>query len=78
MYVEGVRTTVTLDDDVEAAVERLQRERGLGRSEALNLLARRGIVSSAPTERYVHRSAEIGLRVDVTDIGEVLDLLDGT
>ena len=31
-----MRTTVALDDDVVAAVERVRRERGLGLSEALN------------------------------------------
>ena len=71
-----MRTTVTLDDDVEAAIERLQREQGMGRSEALNALARRGIAAPEPSTRYVHRSADLGIRIDVTDIGEVLELLD--
>ena len=71
-----MRTTVTLDDDVEAAIERLQREQGVGRSEALNALARRGIAAPEPSARYVHRSADLGIRIDVTDIGEVLELLD--
>ena len=67
---------MTLDDDVEAAVGRLQHERGLGRSEALNELARRGMVASDPERPYVHEAVDMGLRVDVTNIGDVLDLLD--
>lgn len=72
-----VRTTVVIDSDVAAEVERLRRQ-GLGISEALNLLARRGIAAqtSAPGPRYRHRAASIGLKVDVTNVAEVLDLLD--
>lgn len=72
-----VRTTVVIDSDVAAEVERLRRE-GLGVSEALNLLARRGMAAqaSAPAAPYRHRTARIGLRVDVTSVADVLDLLD--
>lgn len=71
-----MRTTFTLDDDVAAAVERLRREEGLGLSEAVNRLIRAGMVRPKREHRYRHRSADIGLKVDVTDIGEVLDVLD--
>ncbi|MEO6792419.1 MAG: CopG family transcriptional regulator [Mycobacterium sp.] len=72
-----MRTTVVIDSDVAAEVERLRRE-GLGISEALNLLARRGIAArtGAPGDRYRHRTARIGLKVDVTNVADVLDLLD--
>lgn len=72
-----VRTTVVIDSDVAAEVERLRRE-GLGISEALNLLARRGIAAQtgAPGTPYRHRTARIGLKVDVTNVADVLDLLD--
>lgn len=72
-----VRTTVVIDSDVAAEVERLRRE-GLGISEALNLLARRGIAAqtSPPGSRYRHRATPIGLKVDVTNVADVLDLLD--
>ena len=75
-YPVGMRTTVQLDDDVVAEVERLRREHGLGLSEAVNTLARQGMVRPEGTSAYVHRSASVGLTVDVTDIGAVLDLLD--
>jgi len=62
---------------VVAEVERLRREEGLGISEAVNRLIRQGLASPRRRRRYEHRSADVGLRVDVSDIGSVLDLLDG-
>ena len=72
-----MRTTVVIDSDVASEIERLRRE-GMGISEALNLLARRGIARepSSKTVRYKHRTSRIGVKVDVTNIAEVLDLLD--
>lgn len=72
-----MRTTVVIDSDVAAAIEQLRRE-GLGISEALNLLARRGIAAqtAGQVSRYRHRTSRIGLKVDVTNIADVLDLLD--
>jgi len=71
-----MRTTLTLDSDVAAEVVRLRRENGLGVSEAVNRLIRAGMVDRSPRPRYTHRSVPLGLRIDVTDIGAVLDLLD--
>lgn len=71
-----MRTTITVADDVYAEMERLRREEGLGPSEALNRLARRGMAGKGARTDYVHSSAPIGLRVDVANIGDVLDLLD--
>lgn len=72
-----MRTTITVADDVFAEMERLRREEGLGPSEALNSLARRGMARSAAGHAaYVHASAPLGISVDVANIGDVLDLLD--
>jgi len=69
---------VTIADDVAAEMERLRRDEGLGPSEALNTLARRGMARrSSAGKGYHHRAAPLGLTVDVSNIGEVLDLLDG-
>lgn len=76
--VVEVRTTCTLDDDVAAAVERFRREHGVGFSETINRLIRAGLVAESPRHRYEHRTHALGLKVDVTDIGGVLDLLDDT
>jgi hypothetical protein len=72
-----MRTTITVADDVAAEMERLRRTEGLGPSEALNRLARQGMAaSSTPRVDYVHESADLGLKVDVSNIGDVLELLD--
>lgn len=72
----AMRTTVTLDDDVAAEVERLRREDGLGVSAAVNRLARTGAARPREQRPYVHRTFAMGLKVDVTNIGEVEALLD--
>ena len=71
-----MRTTFTLDPDVAAAVERLRRDEGLGLSEAVNRLVRTALAQPRQRVRYRHRSSDVGITVDVTDIGGVLDLLD--
>lgn len=51
----------------------------MGLSEALNFLARRGMVNESATTKtatYQHRTSKIGLKVDVTNVADVLDLLD--
>lgn len=73
-----MRTTFTLDDDVAAAVEKLRREEGIGISEAVNRLIRSGMLKPVKRHRYRHRSTDLGIKVDVSDIGAVLELLDDT
>lgn len=69
-----MRTTVTLDDDVAAGVEQLRRERGVGLSEALNEIARAGLVGRARTTPPVSLGTRsMHLRVDVSNIAEALD-----
>lgn len=70
-----MRTTVNLTPDIEAEVDRLRREEGLGTSAAVVLLARRGLSRGAPAARFTQRTARLGARVDVRNIGEALDLL---
>lgn len=71
-----MRTTVTLTPDVEAEVARLRREQGLGTSDAIIALARRGMTRVDTQTPFVQRTAALGARVDVSNIGDVLDLLD--
>jgi len=70
-----MRTTIDLADDVVAAVEKSRRERGLGLSEAVNDLVRAGLV---PRERppFRQRGFDMGLRVDVSNVGEVIELIE--
>lgn len=71
-----MRTTVNLTPDVQAEVARLRREEGLGTSDAVNTLARRGLAAKASSRKFVQRTAALGARVDISNVGEVLDLLD--
>jgi hypothetical protein len=63
-----------LDADVRAAAERLRVEQRLGLSEAVDRLAFGMRVG--PPQPYVHASARLGLRIDGSNIGDVLELLD--
>lgn len=72
-----MRTTLTLADDVAAAVERLRRQRSMGMSEAVNELVRAGLSKQdarAPFEQETH---DLGEGIDVANIGDALETLDG-
>ena len=73
-----MRTTVTLADDVAAAVGRLRRERSLGTSEAVNELVRAGLAqqdkSRAP---FRQKSHDLGRGLDFDNIADTLETLDG-
>ncbi len=71
-----VRTTVILADDVVAEVRRLQREQGLGVSDAVNLLARVGMRRELEPAPFHQRTAPMGLRSDVTNVAMALEILD--
>jgi hypothetical protein len=72
-----MRTTVTLQDDVAAAVRRLTRERGIGVSEAVNTLARAGLVEKTDRSTFRQRTVRLGLKIDVTNVGEAIEVVDG-
>ncbi|KAB1644825.1 CopG family transcriptional regulator [Gulosibacter chungangensis] len=71
-----MRTTVRLDPAVAAAAEQLRRERGIGLGEAVNELARAGLNPRKEPVPFQQRTANVGLRVDVTNIADTLELLD--
>jgi hypothetical protein len=72
-----MRTTIVLDEDVRAAIEKERTTAHLGISEAVNQLIRRGLASSKKPARFVQRAAPLGLRIDVRNIGEALEVLEG-
>jgi hypothetical protein len=72
-----MRTTVTLDCDVATAVQGLRRRRGIGLSQAVNELIRAGLKARAPRSRFRQRTHALGLRVDVRNVAEALELLEG-
>jgi hypothetical protein len=59
--VGRVRTTITLDPDVARMLEALQRERGVGLSEAVNDIVRAGAPPRATAARFVQRTSPIGI-----------------
>jgi hypothetical protein len=71
-----MRTTVNLDPDVAAAAERLRAERNIGLSEAVNELARAGLRAKPAAKPFRQRTRALGLRIDVSNVAEALDLLD--
>lgn len=72
-----MRTTITFEGDTAAAVAQLRRERGIGVSEAVNELVRRGLRPAGPRVLFVQRTSAGRPRVDVTDVAATLELLDG-
>lgn len=76
MHTGSMRTTVNLDAEAEAAVAALRQSTGLGLSEAVNALIRRG--AQRPRVDYVFPavSFDMGAKIAVDKTSEVLDLLD--
>ncbi len=72
-----MRTTVTFDEDTAAAVEQLRRERGVGISAAVNELVRRAAARQERAHSFVQRTSVGHAKIDVTDVGEALETLDG-
>ena len=72
-----MRTTLTLADDVAAAVERLRRERSIGISEAVNELVRAGLTKREPSAPFRQKSHDLGVGIDVSNIAEAIETLDG-
>ena len=72
-----MRTTINLDPDVAAAVDRLRRNEGLGVSEALNRIARAGLVGQGRQKRFKQRTADLGTMIDVSNVAEAIELIEG-
>ncbi len=72
-----MRTTIEFEPEAARAIEQLRRERGLGVSEAVNELVRRGLLPRREEHRFRQRTAHLGLRVDVSNVAETLDALEG-
>lgn len=73
-----MRTTVTLDDDVAAALGRFREQSSRGVSEIVNELIRAGLRERGrPRRRFSQKTDAMGIRLDVTNVAEALDLLDG-
>lgn len=71
-----MRTTITLADDVAAGIEKVRRERDLGLSEAVNDLVRAGLADRAGRRRVDFPTFDVGIGIDVRNIGEVIETLE--
>jgi Arc/MetJ family transcription regulator len=72
-----MRTTLSLDDDVAAAVQRLREERHIGLSDAVNELVRAGLGDPGRDTTFRQRTTSLGLRIDVSSVADALERLDG-
>lgn len=73
-----MRTTVTLEPDVAAAVDSVRRERHVGVSAAINELIRTGLREhSAAAKPFVQHTSRMGARIDVANVADALEVLDG-
>ena len=77
MYRKAMRTTITLDADVAAALEQLRRAEGRGMSEVVNDLVRAGLSTPAPRRVFVQQTADLGPGIDITNVAEALEQLEG-
>lgn len=76
-YTGCMRTTLTLDPEVQAAVDALRAKEGVGPSEAVNRLVRNGLRRTASTRApFRQRTANLGARLPLDDVADVLDTLD--
>lgn len=72
-----MRTTLTLADDVAAAVEKVRRERSIGLSEAVNDLVRAGLVQQRPTAPFHQKTHDLGQGIDYSNVADAIETLDG-
>jgi hypothetical protein len=76
-----VRTTLTLDDDVAAAIDRRRRERGTRLRDEVNELLRTGLLATrerdaaAPDRAYTLPTFDPG-RMLITDLRGLKEILD--
>lgn len=72
-----MRTTVEFDQDTAKAVEQLRHERGIGVSQAVNDLIRRGLMPGPDAPPFRQRTRRLGIRIDVSNVAAALEDLEG-
>jgi hypothetical protein len=76
--ISAVRTTVDIDEANLRAIEALRSESGKGLSVIVNEVLARGLATDErPRKRFVQRSFPMGELTDVSNIGALLEDLDG-
>lgn len=71
-----MRTTITLADDVAAAIEKLRHERSIGLSEAINDLVRAGL-TERPVAPFRQQTHKLETGIDVSNVADAIEALDG-
>jgi hypothetical protein len=71
-----MRTTINLDPDVAAAADQLRRSKHIGLSEAVNELARNGLMAHSDRPPFRQQTHDLGLSLDVSNVAEALEYLD--
>lgn len=72
-----MRTTVEFEPDTSAAIKELRRESGMGVSEAVNALIRRGLMAGQKRPHFSQKTSRLGLKIDVSNVGDALEILEG-
>ncbi len=72
-----MRTTIEFDADVAAAIEQLRVEAGLGMSEAVNAVIRRGLLPAEPRAAFTQSTRPLGVKIDVSNVADALEVLEG-
>ena len=72
-----MRTTVEFDEDTAQAVESVRRDLGVGVSEAVNDLIRRGLLRRDDATPFRQRTRRLGLKIDISNVAAALEDLDG-
>jgi len=73
-----MRTTITLERDTAAAIEAIRRQRGIGLSDAVNELIRKGLLYIPQREGFIQRTQAMGpALIDVTNVAEAIAQAEG-
>lgn len=73
-----MRTTVTLDPDVAAAIAHLQAAHHVGVSKAVNDLVRRGLAGGTELRRFTQETSAMGPpALPLDDIAAAVEALEG-
>ncbi|MCP1388553.1 hypothetical protein M5J20_10245 [Corynebacterium sp. TA-R-1] len=71
-----MRLTIRVDGEVYAAAKEEAAARGVSIGQAINEFARVGLKHTPAVEPFVQKTYPMGMKLDCTNIAEVLDLLD--
>lgn len=72
-----MRTTITLEDDVAAAIDQRRRENDQGISEVVNELVRKGLTVKELRKPFVQKTYPMGAKIDLSNIAEAISYAEG-